>query len=78
MARAARRSPVAGAPVVPRAILRLREHFSTREARGPELYADTFPAARTLERRALQRYAHAVVQQFLRGWDAGAGKPGDP
>lgn len=69
-ARIALASPVAGEPVVQKAIARLREHFGTHDSRGPELYAETFPNRSVVDRRGLQRYAHTTVSTFLRAWDA--------
>jgi hypothetical protein len=69
-ARAARHSPVMDHPMVTRAIRRLREHFSTRDARGAELYAEAFPGADLVRRATLRRHAYATVQSFLRAWDA--------
>jgi hypothetical protein len=68
-ARIALGSPVAGESVVKKAIARLREHFSTRESRGSELYAQMFPGQPVVERRALQRHAHKTVSEFLKIWD---------
>ena len=68
--RAQRSRVPAGESVVEKAIARLREHFGTRDSRGPELYAQMFPNQPVVERRILQRHAHTTVSEFLKVWDS--------
>lgn len=70
-ARTALASPVVAERAVREAMVRLREHFGHRDARGPELYAAAFGTIDPVKRGVLQRYAHRTVQQFLRTWGEG-------